>query len=428
MRPRIRSLAAAGLAGALLGCSEADPASPPDPGAAVPTEALIAEEPSPEEWEALMALGYLQSTEDRVDPSRSGVVRHEVGQAQEGYRLYCMRGIAELISLDGRAVRRWEQPDIERWSGCALMPNGDLLVLGNDLPEEGAELEDRHRHLRRIAWNGELLWRKNLPVHHDVVPLPGGGFLALMLEYGKREAIHPTAWVRDDVIARLTDLGEVVETRSILEVFRINGRTLRLRIPGGRNNTRPKIDVVHANTIEPVVQPHLQSRHPIYAAGNVVWTSRHQHVVAIVEWSTNQLLWAWGQGLLRGPHEGRVLANGNVLVLDNGFERRGSRVLEVDPISNKVVWMYRGERPKDFFTRGQGGAQRLANGNTLITESDNARAFEVTPDKRIVWEFLGRDLDEEDKRLTFRRMRHYDSHEIAPLRSGEAEGPEPAAS
>ena len=34
-----------------------------------------------------------------------------------------------------------------------------------------------------------------------------------------------------------------------------------------------------------------------------------------------------------------------------------------------------------------GVSQRLPNGNTLITESDNGRAFEVTPDSEIVWEF-----------------------------------------
>ena len=34
------------------------------------------------------------------------------------------------------------------------------------------------------------------------------------------------------------------------------------------------------------------------------------------------------------------------------------------------------------------GAQRLPNGNTLITESDGGRALEVTPDRRIVWEFF----------------------------------------
>ena len=31
---------------------------------------------------------------------------------------------------------------------------------------------------------------------------------------------------------------------------------------------------------------------------------------------------------------------------------------------------------------------RLTNGNTLITESDGGRLFEVTPEGEIVWEFI----------------------------------------
>ena len=35
-----------------------------------------------------------------------------------------------------------------------------------------------------------------------------------------------------------------------------------------------------------------------------------------------------------------------------------------------------------------GTTKRLPNGNTLITESNNGRAFEVTPAGEIVWEFF----------------------------------------
>jgi len=34
-----------------------------------------------------------------------------------------------------------------------------------------------------------------------------------------------------------------------------------------------------------------------------------------------------------------------------------------------------------------GAADRLPNGNTLITESDGGRAFEVTQQAEVVWEF-----------------------------------------
>ena len=83
--------------------------------------------------------------------------------------------------------------------------------------------------------------------------------------------------------------------------------------------------------------------------------------------------------------------NGHVLLLDNGAHRRGlsySRVVEVDPETNEIAWEYRGTPLNSFFTHFTGGAQRLANGNTLITEGANGRLFEVTPNGEVVWEYI----------------------------------------
>jgi hypothetical protein len=52
-----------------------------------------------------------------------------------------------------------------------------------------------------------------------------------------------------------------------------------------------------------------------------------------------------------------------------------------------VVWEFRGSDREPFYSKTCGTAERLTNGNTLITETDFGRAFEVTPDGRIVWEF-----------------------------------------
>jgi hypothetical protein len=56
-------------------------------------------------------------------------------------------------------------------------------------------------------------------------------------------------------------------------------------------------------------------------------------------------------------------------------------------VTGQIRWEYRGTADRPFFTKCCGSAHRLPNGNTLITESDNGRAFEVTDDKQLVWEF-----------------------------------------
>ena len=47
------------------------------------------------------------------------------------------------------------------------------------------------------------------------------------------------------------------------------------------------------------------------------------------------------------------------------------------------VWSY----TDNFHTQMQGGAFRLPNGNTLITDCDDAHMFEVTSDGNVVWDF-----------------------------------------
>jgi outer membrane protein assembly factor BamB len=110
-----------------------------------------------------------------------------------------------------------------------------------------------------------------------------------------------------------------------------------------------------------------------------------------------------------------VLENGNVLIFDNGVRRQWSRVVEVDPRSGRIVWEYRAPEATAFFTRSRGGAQRLPNGNTLITESNRGHAFEVTAGGEIVWDFFVPLLDEKGHRATLVRLYRYESAFVEPL-------------
>jgi hypothetical protein len=60
-----------------------------------------------------------------------------------------------------------------------------------------------------------------------------------------------------------------------------------------------------------------------------------------------------------------------------------SRAIEVNPATNEIVWKYQDKPTWSFFN-----AQRLPNGNTLITESSFGRMFEVTKEGEIVWEYV----------------------------------------
>jgi hypothetical protein len=154
---------------------------------------------------------------------------------------------------------------------------------------------------------------------------------------------------------------------------------------------------------------------PIYSLSNILFCSRHQDVIGIMDWSTKKLIWVWGRGQLLGPHDATMLANGHILLFDNGLSRAWSRVIELDPVSNKIVWQYTAPNKKDFFTKARGSNQRLPNGNTLISQSDSGRAFEVTPAGDIVWEFYNPFKGEKKKRATIVRMNRFEKVRIQAI-------------
>jgi hypothetical protein len=118
--------------------------------------------------------------------------------------------------------------------------------------------------------------------------------------------------------------------------------------------------------------------------------------------------------MLELPHMPTMLANGNILVFDNGKRRGASRILEMDPPSGEVRWRYEGKPPASFFSAWRGSNQRLPNGNTLICESERGRAFEVMPDGTVVWEFWNPEM-REGKRKRIYRLSRLPPSRVEPL-------------
>jgi len=52
------------------------------------------------------------------------------------------------------------------------------------------------------------------------------------------------------------------------------------------------------------------------------------------------------------------------------------------------IWTYTATPPKDLYSETQSGTQRLPNGNTFICSGNTGHLYEVTPEKKIVWEYI----------------------------------------
>jgi hypothetical protein len=97
---------------------------------------------------------------------------------------------------------------------------------------------------------------------------------------------------------------------------------------------------------------------------------------------------------------------GNILVFNNGQGRPEGRYSSVDelipPVDDQgtylkepdaaygpetLTWSYTADNPVDFYAGYLSGTQRLPNGNTLICDGDHGVFFEVTSEKKTVWEY-----------------------------------------
>jgi hypothetical protein len=128
-------------------------------------------------------------------------------------------------------------------------------------------------------------------------------------------------------------------------------------------------------------------------AGLVLMSLRTTSGVIGVDKATGDVKMVIPHPVVAQQHTPVGLANGNILIFDNGNLRHGvtapsSRVVEVNPTTNKVEWEYFDTMRPAFFSPYMGAAQRLPNGNTHITESATGRLFDVTPDREIVWEYV----------------------------------------
>ena len=79
----------------------------------------------------------------------------------------------------------------------------------------------------------------------------------------------------------------------------------------------------------------------------------------------------------RRQHDPELLPNGNYLIANH---KRPHNLIEVNPITNELVWESSGYRKKLSPVRD---ADRLPNGNILVTTVP--MIFEMTPNEKVVW-------------------------------------------
>lgn len=383
----------------------------------------------PQDWserlERLRSVPYVDFSPDSSTADGGGVIQQIRQRTWPGYNMYCSRteGRISLLDMNGHPVHQWTyQPKKGPGSDYAvLLPNGDLLVI------------KKHEALLRLDWNSAIIWKKRLRPHHDLAVTPEGNFYVIVRDWepyrGMRVWFDAILYLTPDgkeigrwhTYEHLDDLKKALDTGSFLDTVldsALGGgpekgpaaTTAKTKVADDRYN----FDYFHLNTVGLIPENPLGRRDVRFRPGNLLICLRNVNQIVILERNTYRILWSWGQGDLEWPHHPTLLPSGHILVFDNGVHRKYSRVLELDPLSKTIVWEYRADPPEDFYSQARGAAQRLPNGNTLITESDRGRVFEVSREGEIVWAWVN-PLRKKDYRQTVYRMLRLPGYLVEPL-------------
>lgn len=333
----------------------------------------------------------------------------------DGFTLYARLGSTEatLVDMQLEIVHRWAIPFSRVWPqpphlnarlpdshfcfmACHVYDNGDLLAVfhGKHSPIGCG--------LVKLDKDSNILWSFAGPTHHDVDVADDGTIYAIeqkfVYDLPKELERIATPCEVDDLIVLSPEGRPLREGVSIVSAFldtpyvelleSVKWPVERHTPPPG--STAPHVeyemmvgDPLHTNSIK-VLSRDLAPNFPMFKEGQVLISIRNLAVLAIVDLELGKVVWA-----TRGPwyaqHDAQFLTNGHLLLYDNLGVAGGSRVIEYDPQTQALPWSCAGPAEAPFYSSERGGCQRLANGNTLIVNSEPGEIIEVTADKRIVW-------------------------------------------
>ncbi|WP_347989054.1 arylsulfotransferase family protein [Methylomonas sp. AM2-LC] len=372
----------------------------------------------------------------------TGTTRYDPNKAYNSFVLFSGGdNIAHLIDLNGNSVHEWKDAAAHSTLiNPALIQGklGHVFVTLETIEGKGTDLVpgQLNRRISKIVgeldWDGNKVWSfgesENTPggaaqQHHDWARLTNGNTLILAnLTHRINGFKHPL--LMDDVIYEVNPKGDVVWkwiASEHIDEFGFTPAELILL----RNSDSP--DYLHINNLKVVGNNHwFDSGDKRFNPDNLIFDSRNANFTAIIDKKTGKIVWRLGPHYppinteqaqnrqvprpvdqISGQHDAHLIPEnlpgaGNLLIFDNqgiaGFPiaelpfTGGSRVLEINPVTNEIVWQYTGldsGGPSwSFRSTHISAARRLPNGNTFIDEGQSGRLFQVTPDGEIVWEYI----------------------------------------
>ena len=379
----------------------------------------------------------------------TGTTIYQPDRSSNGYTVLSPLGTQAVLVIDmnGNVVKRWEDYNNSAGGPARVLPGGVVIAASGARPphQESTELIQRDfdgKVLWQFSRNEQITTREGSTIwsvrqHHDwqresfpagyyspeTTPAVEGGNTLILTHADRKQPKVADGVLEDDRLIEVSWKGDIVwewvASDHIDELGFADDARKAIKAASGVNAARGTFDWLHVNSAT-YVGPNrwFDQGDTRFAPNNVIISSREASLLAIVG-RDGSIVWRLGPDFsaskelrairqIIGQHHAHLIPKGlpgagNLMVFDNGgasgygfanpiapdgrgaFVRPTSRVLEINPVTLELVWSYTNPR---FFSTNISGAQRLPNGNTLITAGAGGRMFEVTKEGAIVWEYM----------------------------------------
>jgi len=310
---------------------------------------------------------------------------------------------ASVINMDGDLIHRWDIDWFDLWPkathisksdptypkskpgthihGAVLLENGDLIF------------NFEYLGMVRLDICGNVIWRLPYRTHHSIYqdedghlwvpsrivhdePLPD-------LPYHKAPVIEPT-------VLKVSLDGKVLKEISVFELLQKNDLQGLLNFSSLGNEERSiSGDTLHLNDVETFPKKFDEG---VFRSGDIMISLRNINTILIFKEEDLQVTHV-STGTFVRQHDPDFIDGNTISVYDNyniGPENYGhqSRILIKSFADDQETEYFSGNADKPFYSSILGKHQWLPNGNLLITESKQGRAFEIDHQGNIIWEYI----------------------------------------
>ncbi len=327
-----------------------------------------------------------------------------------------------IIDRNGNEYHSWKVPDNYQNLRARMDKNGNLMLAGTEMDMASASslTEEHPSYITEYSWDGKINWRHEVPRgldwHNDVNRLKNGNIIytaytVIPQEFLKDVKDVELPWgtfkragvnMRGDILREVNpSTGEVVWEWKTWEHLDLNKFS----------PVCPNSDWTHMNSIQELPENKwFDAGDKRFAPGNLLINPRNLDEFYIIDKASGKVVWAGNHSYKTGLqhcHEPQMIEKGkpgagNIIFFDNGLfsktrDRVGQTMVgELNPVTGELEWMYesQGYSNMHFFSKTMGSEERMANGNTFISEDNAGRLFEVTHDMKnpeggeIVWEYM----------------------------------------